>query len=620
MITFAHPWFLLALPLALGPTLLHLLSRRKLKQVEFSSLFFLRRMRERRFRWLKLRDLVLLLLRTFFLLAILLALAGPSLKTGMQLGRTRADMVIILDDSYSTSARFDKLRNTALRLARELSPDSRVALITPSASSWDTVWSDPQSLVSRLETTGVSGTGRNLEGAWRAAMSLLEHKSERLRRLVIITDGQERAVDFLVKERIPEGVEVLCFLDDKPAPENASILDASLAPEFPYPGEPQVLKVRISRAGKKDDVRLSVNSDDQGVREQHIIIGGQGGGGAEKIVNFPLTQSPGNLNVFLDWDSIPADNERFLHAASGGAFRVALVGKADSDMLQLALKAQGVLDVTEVSPQFVSTLSAGSCDLIIWDGAAGLPAQAYEAARKGLPVLVLLESDAEPVSGVYKSTDKASRAGFEIIKPSSFFSAVEEKDLSQVKIFDYAAVQPQGVQVMVFLGSGEPLVMKDTSLNITYVTSRFTPSHTDMVYMGLYPSILKRIMVYAKGGGLERSCYIGDTISVKLGRPDPVRVETPSVQYEIIPLPTNQGYEARFTATGEAGFYKIGHEEFVVNPDPGEASSIRVRSPELKKAGIGVYALETSAPKSLILVLLILAALALALEFILVLV
>ncbi len=624
MITFAHPWFLLALPLTAGPTLLHLLSRRKLRQMEFSSLFFLRRMRERRFRWLKLRDIALLLLRTLFLTAILLALAGPSFQARFPVGRTRADLVIVLDDSYSTSARFDELRNTALRLAGELTPQSRVALITPSGSLWDTSWSDPESAVERLTKTAVSASGRDLESAYKAGLVLLARSKEPDRRLAIVSDGQEHALAFLKDLRVPVDIKLLCFLDKKAPPQNTSILDAALEPQFPLPGEAQTLKVALSRSGKRIDTKIYLKSDDQVIEERVVSLGyagKEGGVGSdaepgewtEKSVGFLIPAEPGILSVSLDEDSIPQDNERFVLAPQKGAVRVALVRKSDSDMLILGLNALGWFDVSEIPEQSAPAYSFANFDLVIWDGAEGLPDKALAVAREGVPQLVLLGREAGQVN-------ESSSSGFETIKSTSFFSPIDYKDLAQVKIFKHAHLERRDAVIAARFSSGAPFILVDTALDVTYVAARFTPAYTDMVYKGLFPVLLQKIIASAEGVGFNRVSYVGDTLSVKLPGPAPVVVETPSVQYELFPLFTSNGYEARFASTTEAGLYKIGPESFVINPDPREASSSKIKDLELKKAGVGVYPLEMSAPKSLTLFLLILAALALALEFILVLV
>ena len=63
MLTFAYPWFLWGLLALAGPLVLHLLNRRRPRQLVFPSIRFLRRSQLPREGRRRLRDLLLLLLR-----------------------------------------------------------------------------------------------------------------------------------------------------------------------------------------------------------------------------------------------------------------------------------------------------------------------------------------------------------------------------------------------------------------------------------------------------------------------------------------------------------------------------------------------------------------------------
>jgi len=75
---FYAPWFLIAgMVAAAGPVLIHLLNRQRYRVLEWAAMDFLRQAIHRSRRWLRLRDLVLLLVRTGCILAFALALAQP---------------------------------------------------------------------------------------------------------------------------------------------------------------------------------------------------------------------------------------------------------------------------------------------------------------------------------------------------------------------------------------------------------------------------------------------------------------------------------------------------------------------------------------------------------------
>jgi hypothetical protein len=103
MPSFLNPLILLGLLAAAIPLLIHLFTRRRLKKVEFSSLWFLKNLEKTRIRQVKLKNILLLIIRTLIVILIVLAFARPALKGELAgLGKSAASSVVLLvDDSYS---------------------------------------------------------------------------------------------------------------------------------------------------------------------------------------------------------------------------------------------------------------------------------------------------------------------------------------------------------------------------------------------------------------------------------------------------------------------------------------------------------------------------------------
>lgn len=77
---FLAPWFAIAgLLLAAGPVAIHLLHRQRYRVVDWAAMDFLRHAVRRSRRWLRLRDLVLMALRTLCVVLFGLAMARPFL-------------------------------------------------------------------------------------------------------------------------------------------------------------------------------------------------------------------------------------------------------------------------------------------------------------------------------------------------------------------------------------------------------------------------------------------------------------------------------------------------------------------------------------------------------------
>src|SRR5512136_1146341 len=101
MFGFLNSTALFAAVAALIPLIIHLFSRRRVKVVEFSSVRHLKAMQKRQVRRLKIRQLLLLILRMLIILAVVLAFARPTTKSGSVGAHASVTAVILFDNSAS---------------------------------------------------------------------------------------------------------------------------------------------------------------------------------------------------------------------------------------------------------------------------------------------------------------------------------------------------------------------------------------------------------------------------------------------------------------------------------------------------------------------------------------
>jgi hypothetical protein len=101
--TFLNPFVLFGLIASSIPIIIHLLNLRKLKKIEFSTLAFLKELQKNKIRKIKIKQILLLIIRTLILILLVLAFSRPVLK-GYLNGfgsHAKTSTVIILDDSFS---------------------------------------------------------------------------------------------------------------------------------------------------------------------------------------------------------------------------------------------------------------------------------------------------------------------------------------------------------------------------------------------------------------------------------------------------------------------------------------------------------------------------------------
>ncbi len=136
MIGFLHPAWLWALPAAALPLILHLVARRQPPTVPFPAVRYLQQVTRDHQRRLKLQHWLLLLARTLFVLAVVLAAAAPTMARDGLAGHAPAALVLVLDNSPSSGAVtggtpvLDRLRVAARGVLDKATTEDAVWLVT----------------------------------------------------------------------------------------------------------------------------------------------------------------------------------------------------------------------------------------------------------------------------------------------------------------------------------------------------------------------------------------------------------------------------------------------------------------------------------------------------------
>jgi hypothetical protein len=203
-VSFVNPSLLLGMLAAVVPILVHLLSRRRIRRLQFSDLRFLEDVQSQQARSLDLRRLLLLLLRVLAILCVVLAVARPRLA-GLAAGPDGARSVLfILDSSASmqtqqgSGTRFTSSLEACLDLAAGLPEGSEIqilkagAVTSPLFASWMPT-SGP--LGERLEVTDPQDGACDLAAALQAAARWVAIALTQPVQIVLLSDLQRLPFD-----------------------------------------------------------------------------------------------------------------------------------------------------------------------------------------------------------------------------------------------------------------------------------------------------------------------------------------------------------------------------------------------------------------------------------------
>ena len=133
---------LIALAAVAIPILLHLLNLQKVQKMEFSTLMFLKEIQKSRFRRIRIKHLLLLIVRIFIIIFLVLAFADPLITGYSSKGsNTRKLGIVYLDSSYSMLSKndsvtlYDKSKKIANQLSQYFTSSDEVITLTTTVQS-----------------------------------------------------------------------------------------------------------------------------------------------------------------------------------------------------------------------------------------------------------------------------------------------------------------------------------------------------------------------------------------------------------------------------------------------------------------------------------------------------
>ncbi|HWC91107.1 MAG TPA: BatA domain-containing protein, partial [Pirellulales bacterium] len=136
-----HPLMLGWLAAAAAPLVIHLLSKRKYRQVHWAAMQYLLAALRKNSRRILIEQWLLLAMRTLLIVLLVMAMAEPVVEhAGLQLGSThRTHKVLVIDGSYSMAykpsdkSRFDRAKELADHIVDESSQGDGFTLVLMSA-------------------------------------------------------------------------------------------------------------------------------------------------------------------------------------------------------------------------------------------------------------------------------------------------------------------------------------------------------------------------------------------------------------------------------------------------------------------------------------------------------
>jgi hypothetical protein len=430
---FLTPALLIGLLAAAVPPIIHLIHRRQVKEVRFPALEFILRANRKTARRHRIRQLLLMAIRSLLMGLLAFAVAQPFIQNAevvvASAGAGSGSTVLVVDASYPMQyaldgeTLLDRARLTAGRVLDGLGADGQVGLVV-AGDRIDIPTGEPTRDVSAvrraLDSVEAGHRHGNLGEAVSRAFDLLaDQPAGAGRRVVVLTTAAGAASGLPRPADAPEGerIEVIPVdvAEGAPVPNRAVVeIDARPAPEL---GADQWrVDARIANYGDEAVAQVPLALDIDGeTRVRGFIDLGPGEVGTKTFHVRHEGDAPARAAVVLDADPLLADDTRAFWLRPAPRVRVLVVNgepkptpyRDELFYLERALTPglQGAarFRVTIADADTLDRHDFGEFDVVVFANfATPAPAQAraLEAwVRQGGGLLITMGGKVEPAEG-----------------------------------------------------------------------------------------------------------------------------------------------------------------------------------------------------------------------------
>ena len=366
---FLNPSILIGLLAASIPILIHILNFRKLQKVEFSTLTFLKELQKSKIRKIKIKQWLLLLLRTLIIIFLVLAFARPTLESTTLSGATssaKSSSVFLIDNSLSMAYIDERgsLLNTTKTLAKEIisgmqEGDEFIFMLNNDSL---VSFTNRESAISFVNNINITRSHGSAIQKLREAIDALSESQNINKEVYFFSDFQASIFDegdFRDTSAAATDNDFRLYAFDISAenPVNYSVSDLKLENAVIEVDKPLTFSVNVSNSSSNslNDARISLFLNNKRVAQTNISLSER----ENKTIEFETTLSnDGLIEAFvqLEDDEILEDNKAFMNFFVPEAIDVLIVYNDESELMFLepALKSSstsGKIRINKIKPE-----------------------------------------------------------------------------------------------------------------------------------------------------------------------------------------------------------------------------------------------------------------------------
>ncbi len=592
--TFLNPLVLFGLIAAVIPLIIHLLNLRKLRTIEFSTLFFLKELQQTKIRRLKLKQLLLLLIRTLMVIFIVLAFSRPAMKSsfiGTVGTHAYSTVVLILDDSFSMTVQdnqgelFKQARESGLEVVELLKEGDEAFLIKLSDPESEQIIPrfDFEILETVIRESKVSLVSNSVEDGLRLAAKIINNSSNANKEVYLLSDFQKSGMLTMENKTISEtanlfGDNVKFYFINFGEKEfsNAAVDSVKIETRILEKDKPLIIDAVIKNytdTDKKDFVTgLFLDEIRVAQKSADVLSWGRA---AVSLTAHPKTTGLIKGYIQLENDIIEIDNKRFFTMNIPEKIKVGIISDSEENVkfIKAALRTGytesdgSVVAVTDMNYNTLSSSDFKNFDVLLLAGNKEISSFEFSKIRSfvefgGGLIIFPASEDINQVNRLF--------SGFEIPQAEKVNKTSREEGISIQKI-DYAhpifhgvfeanhksgsEIEPPQIYISLKRGTGKKglpvITMSDGSSflseysfgdgKILVFASAANLTWSDFPVKGLFAPLIYRSIVYS-GQTKEKmeSFLVGQSINLNLkgipSKTQSYKLLYPDLTEELIPI------------------------------------------------------------------------------------
>ena len=545
---FINPLILFGLIAAAIPLLVYLFNFRRPQRLDYSSLALLHALQRTTLQRIRIRNWLLLLLRTLALCVLVMAFARPTLtdSAGTRFfGRSSMSAVLALDASLSMmqrdsdGTRLEQAKSAAQAIIESAEPGDELFILSEKAQHLET----PDVLLNRAPTPATQTASSII----RSAGALLAQEASHLNKIVYyLGDLQESTLLDSIQIPLDQGVRVMLVpvatTETRP---NVGVADVQVTSRIVDPGTPTTIQATVVNHGIStiEDYAVSLYFGDERVAQTSIALA------PEVPVRVTLRGAPTMRGwlagyVTTEDDGFEEDNQRYFTLNVPARRDILLVhgNEAQTDHVELALSLRSeseALSTTKIpqralaatllsnystifliSPDELSTGEAAKLQQYIENGGGLLIFPAADPTSTN----ALLETVGAGRVSIQELETSVDEADFEHPLFEGVFTASERAQrLEAVTVYRSARYVPGTAgaeQTLITLLDGAPLLQEFQYGNGRIFFMAVAPDliWSDLPVRGLFIPLMYRAAHYLSAGGSVQGeqLLVGHQTSIRI--------------------------------------------------------------------------------------------------------